>query len=257
MTEEQPPVRVDHDGPVAVVTLDRPERLNALSHDLLRELRTQVAVLDERRDVRAIVLTGAGRAFSAGADLQGGPSDAEDVLRRLYNPLIRDLMGLQKPLVAAVNGVAAGAGVSLALACDLRVAAATATFRLAFVNVGLVPDAGATWLLPRIVGTARASEMALLGRAVQAEEALAWGLVNRVVPDGETLGQALELAHAVAALSSSVGAIRRLLHESADRTLEEQLDAEATTQGLAQYGPDYAEARQAFKEKRKPRFARD
>ena len=249
-------LRVDRDGGVAVVTLNRPDRLNALSHGLLVELRSQIQVLGQDRSVRAVVLTGAGRAFSSGADLRGGPSDAEEVVRRYYNPLITDLVGLDKPLVAAVNGVAAGAAVSLALACDLRVAAERASFQLSFVKVGLVPDAGATWLLPRLVGTARAAEMALLGRSVPAQEAASWGLVNAVVPDGEVLDRALELARAAAAASASTGPIRHLLHEALCRDLATQLDAEATAQGLAQHGADYAEARLAFVEKRPPNFLR-
>jgi 2-(1,2-epoxy-1,2-dihydrophenyl)acetyl-CoA isomerase len=143
---------------------------------------------------------------------------------------------------------------ALSLACDLRVAAAGATFRMAFVAVGLVPDAGASWLLPRAVGTARAAEMALTGRPVDAAEALDWGLVNQVVPDGEVLARALDLSRLVAAQASSTGAIRRLLHGGADGTLEQALDAEVAAQVAAQRGPDFAEAVAAFAAKRRPRF---
>lgn len=247
---------VDYDGHVAIVTLNRPERLNALSHQLVTELRALLGELNDDQHIRAIVLTGAGRAFSSGADLRGGPSDAEEVLRTYYNPLVTDMLMLDKPLVAAINGVAAGAGASLTLACDLRVAADSATFRLAFVKVGLVPDAGATWLLPRAVGTARAAEMALLGRPVGATEALDWGLVNRVVPDNEVVAGALEFARTLAELASSVGTTRKLLHQGHARDLGEQLDAEAAAQGVAHQGEDFAEARQAFIEKRQPRFIR-
>ena len=248
--------RDDVDETVAILTLNRPERLNALSLDLVRELRETVQRLDSDTSVRAIVLTGAGRAFSAGADLRAGPSDAEEVLREFYNPLIRALMDLRKPSIAAINGIAAGAGLSLCLACDLRVASASTTFQMAFVKVGLVPDAGATWLLPRAIGSARASDMALSGRSVTSAEGLAWGLVNQVAPQGDALAQSVELARRLAALSSTTGAIARLLRDGAARTLDEQLDAESTAQGLAQRGPDYSEAKQAFAEKRTPEFRR-
>ncbi|MCG7207419.1 enoyl-CoA hydratase/isomerase family protein [Streptomyces arenae] len=253
-SDDRRSLRLDRDGPVAVLTLDRPERLNALSHDLLVELRMRLRALDEDRGVRAIVLTGAGRAFCAGADLQSGPSDAESVLRTYYNPLISEMSDLRTPMIAAVNGVAAGAAVSLALACDLRIASENASFRLSFVRVGLVPDAGSTWLLPRAVGTARAAEMALLGRPVHAAEALDWGLVNEVTPVGEVGKRALELAREVSALSSSVGPTRLLLSRGLGVDLAEQLNAEAAVQGRVQGEPDYQEARRAFAEKRSPRF---
>lgn len=250
----EPHVRVDRDGPVTIITLNRPERLNALSHDLLVDLRQILRYADRDRGTRAIVLTGEGRAFSSGADLRGGPSDAEEVVRTYYNPLITDLLSLGTPVVAAINGVTAGAGVSLALACDFRVAAETAAFQLSFVKVGLVPDAGATWLLPRLIGAARAAEMALLGRLVPAPEALTWGLVNEVTGVREVRDRAVEVAARLATLSASVGATRQLLNQSFERSLSEQLDSEATAQGKAQHGPDYQEARLAFAEKRTPRF---
>jgi len=238
----------------AVLTLNRPERHNALSHALVADLRERLELLDADTRVRAVVLTGAGRAFCAGADLGGGPSDAEDVVRRLYNPLIDQLTSMATPLVAAVNGPAAGAGFSLALACDLRIASPEAAFVLSFVKVGLVPDAGATWLLPRIVGAARAAEIALLGRKVGASRAESWGLVNEVVASEQLLDRACAVAAELAAVSASVGAIRRLLTDGFSTTLSAQLDAEATAQGLAQHHPHYAEARQAFREKRSPSF---
>jgi 2-(1,2-epoxy-1,2-dihydrophenyl)acetyl-CoA isomerase len=256
-----PLVRVEPDAEdpaVVVITLDRPERRNALSHALLTELLSAVQACEENPAVRAVVLTGAGdRAFSSGADLRGGPSNAEQVLREHYNPLITALVRGSTPYVAAVNGMAAGAGVSLALACDLRVATAGASFRLAFVGVGLVPDAGCTWLLPRIVGATRAAEMALLGTPVSAAQALDWGLVNEVVPEDTVVDRARELARAIAAQSASTGAIRTLLHEGAARDLATQLDAEATAQGYAQHHPDFAEAKLAFIEKRPPQFRRE
>jgi len=252
-------VSIDHltteryDG-YAVVRLNRPERLNALSHALVEDLRKELTALDADPAVRAVVLTGEGRAFCSGADLGGGPSDAEDVVRRLYNPLITQLAAMDTPVIAAVNGVAAGAGFSLALASDLRLASENASFVLSFVKVGLVPDAGATWLLPRAVGTARAAEIALLGRKVTAAQALAWGLVNEVVAADQLLERARAVAAELAAVSASVGPIRRLLTSGWAADLDTQLDAEATAQGTAQHHPHYTEARLAFREKRPPRF---
>jgi 2-(1,2-epoxy-1,2-dihydrophenyl)acetyl-CoA isomerase len=238
----------------AVVRLNRPERLNALSHALVEDLRQELTALDADPTVRAVVLTGEGRAFCSGADLGGGPSDAEDVVRRLYNPLITQLAAMDTPVIAAVNGVAAGAGFSLALASDLRLASENASFVLSFVKVGLVPDAGATWLLPRTVGTARAAEMALLGRKVTPAQALSWGLVNEVVAPDQLVERACAMAAELAAVSASVGPIRRLLTSGWAADLDAQLDAEATAQGVAQHHPHYSEARLAFREKRPPRF---
>lgn len=245
---------VERDGPVAVVILNRPERLNALSHDLARELRASLGQLGADSTVRAIVLTGAGRAFSAGADLRNGPSDAEDVLRTLYTPMITEMRALPVPLIAAVNGIAAGAGASITLACDLRVAATSARFQLSFVAMGLVPDAGSTWLLPRIIGATRAAEVVLLGKPVLAAQALDWGLVNEVVADEDLRARAIEMAQQVSTLASTVGITRRLIQDGWERSLTRQLDAEATEQGLAQYRTDYIEARTAFAEHRTPTF---
>ena len=238
----------------AVVTLNRPERYNALNHALVADLREQMEKLEAEDDVRAIVLTGSGKAFCAGADLTAGPSDVEDVVRRLYIPLVEQLASMDTPVIAAVNGPAAGAGFSLALNADLRLASTKASFSMSFVKVGLVPDAGATWLLPRIVGTTRANEIALLGRKVTAEQALDWNLVNELVPPEDLLWRATTLAAEMAALSASVGPIRQLLHRGQSVDLATQLDAEALAQGRAQQHPHYAEAKQAFVEKRAPHF---
>jgi 2-(1,2-epoxy-1,2-dihydrophenyl)acetyl-CoA isomerase len=238
----------------AVLSLNRPESSNALTHALVADLRTRVEELDADPAVRAVVLTGAGRAFCAGADLNGPPSDAEDVLRRLYNPLITLMTGMATPVVAAVNGAAAGAGCSLALAADLRVASDRAHFSASFVKVGLVPDAGASWLLPRAVGSTRAAEIALLGRRVPAAQALEWGLVNEVVPPERLLDRACAIAAELASMPASVGTVRRLLLDGYGVDLATQLDAEASAQGAAHQHPDFAEAKQAFGEKRAPRF---
>jgi 2-(1,2-epoxy-1,2-dihydrophenyl)acetyl-CoA isomerase len=249
----------ERDGAVAILTLNRPERLNALTGALGDELHAALRELAGDGAVRAIVLTGAGRAFCSGADLKGAPEGApgngEALLREVFNPLVRTMAELDLPLVAAINGVAAGAGASLSFACDLRVAAESARFQLSFVKVGLIPDSGATWTLPRLIGSARAAELALLGRDLGAAEALGWGLVSRVAPDGQALDQAVELAHRLAGLSATVGATKTALREGLARDLPAHLDAEARMQGEAQRGPDFAEARQAFVEKRPPAFA--
>ncbi|MFJ9390472.1 enoyl-CoA hydratase/isomerase family protein [Nocardioides sp. NPDC101246] len=238
----------------AEVTLNRPERYNALNHALVGQLRETLEELETDPSVRAVILTGAGRAFCSGADLSAGPSDVEDVIRRLYIPLVTTMTEMSTPIVAAVNGVAAGAGFSLTLGADLRIASAEASFSLSFVKVGLVPDAGATWLLPRLVGATRAAEIALLGRKVTAAQAESWGLVNEVVDADHVLTRAREVATELAGLSASVGTIRRLLREAWSTNLDQQLDAEATAQGDSQRHPHYAEAKQAFSEKRAPRF---
>ncbi len=243
-----------HDGGYAVVTLNRPDRHNALSHALVADLRELLGKLEADDDVRAVVLTGSGRAFCAGADLKAGPSDVEDVIRRLYIPLVELMAEMRTPVIAAVNGVAAGAGFSLALNADLRLASTTASFSMSFVKIGLVPDAGATWLLPQIVGSARAAEIALLGRKVTAEQAVSWGLVNEVVAPADLLWRATGLAAEIAALPASVGQVRGLLRRSAAASLDEQLDAEAVEQGRAQQHPQFEEAKRAFVEKREPRF---
>lgn len=240
---------LEHRGAVAILTLNRPDSLNSLSHPLLVDLRATLLDLDADPSVRAIVLTGSGRAFSAGADLGAGPSDAEDTVRRLYNPLVLTLTELGTPVVAAVNGLAAGAGFSLTLACDLRVAAESASFQLSFVRIGLVPDAGATWFLTRAVGAARAAEIALLARKVRAPEALTWGLVNEVVAETEVLSRAIGVAEELASLTASVGSTKRLLLEADGRDLAGQLDAEAAAQGVAQHSEDFVRIREEFRRK--------
>jgi len=252
-------LRVDVEGPVATLTLDRPEALNALTVPVKVALREALESLDGDRDVRAVILTGAGRAFCAGQDLaereapDAAPLDVE--LRERYNPIIRAIRSMGQPVIAAVNGVAAGAGASLAYACDVRIAAEEARFVLAFGRIGLVPDSGATWLLPRIVGPAKAAELAIVGDAVDAAEALRIGLVSRVVPGDRLLREARALAERVAegaplAMALTKGALER----AATITLDEALDGEAKLQGIAGASADHAEGLAAFREKRPPRF---
>jgi 2-(1,2-epoxy-1,2-dihydrophenyl)acetyl-CoA isomerase len=200
--------------------------------------------------IRAVVLTGAGRAFCAGADVSGDVGSARDLLLDVWNPLVLTMRTLQLPIIAAVNGVAAGAGVSLALACDLRVAAASARFELSFAKIGLMPDAGLTWLLPRTVGLGRASEMALLGRRLPASEAREWGLVNQLAEDGAAVTDAVGIGQRFTDLSISVAAIKRALQRGMQTDLADQMDFEAETQGWLQTQPDFTEAIIAFNQKR-------
>jgi len=252
-------LRVDVEGAVATLTLDRPEALNALTVPVKVALRAALESLNGDRDVRAVILTGAGRAFCAGQDLaereapDAAPLDVE--LRERYNPIIRAIRSMGQPVIAAVNGVAAGAGASLAFACDVRVAAEEARFVLAFGRIGLVPDSGATWLLPRIVGPAKAAELAIVGDAVDAAEALRIGLVSRVVPGDRLLGEARALAERVAEGAPLAMALTKsALERSATITLDEALDGEAKLQGIAGASADHAEGVAAFREKRPPRF---
>lgn len=254
----EPSVLVGRRGAVAILTLNRPNKLNALDADILRAL--QAALLDARDDsgVRCVVLTGAGRGFSAGADLSAAAADPDRDVRALlasrYAPIIQLIRTMEKPVIAAVNGVAAGAGLSLALACDMRVCADTATFILAFVRIGLVPDAGATYFLPRLVGMARAAEMAMLGDTVSAADAERTGLVNRSVPADALMDETLQLAARLARGPRSVGLIKRALNLSLTSDLSAQLQHEEDLQGLAAASDDSAEGLVAFLEKRETRF---
>ena len=252
-------LRVEVDGPVATLTLDRPSALNALTVPVKVALREALESIASDPAVRAVILTGAGRAFCAGQDLaeRDEPDAAAlDVeIRERYNPIIRALRSMGQPVIAAVNGVAAGAGASLAFACDLRIAAEEARFVLAFSRIGLVPDSGATWFLPRLVGQAKAAELALVGDPVGAAEALRIGLVSRVVPGDQLMTEARALADRLAegaplALSLTKGALERSLTID----LDEALAGEAKLQGIAGASADHAEGLAAFREKRPPRF---
>lgn len=252
-------LRVEIDGPVATLTLDRPESLNALTVPVKVALREALETIAADRAVRAVILTGAGRAFCAGQDLaereqpDAAPLDVE--VRERYNPLIRAIRSMPQPVIAAVNGVAAGAGASLAFACDIRIAAEEARFLLAFGRIGLVPDSGATWFLPRLVGPAKAAELALVGDTVDAKEALRIGLVSRVVPADGLMPEARALAARLAeGAPLAMSLTKRALERSMTVTLDEALDREAELQGQAGASADHAEGLAAFREKRPPRF---
>jgi 2-(1,2-epoxy-1,2-dihydrophenyl)acetyl-CoA isomerase len=248
---------------VARVTLNRPERLNAWNQQFGDELRE--ALLGDCADasVRSVLITGAGRGFSSGADLkemlERDPSEpAPDVgvmLRERYHPIIKGIREMPKPVIAAVNGPAVGIGCSLALACDLIWAAESAIFGLAFVNIGLVPDGGSTFLVPAAVGKARAIEMALLGEPLPARQALEWGLINRVVADGDLMKETSALAERLArGPTRSYANSKRALNNSVLRIMDEQLDLEAEIQSEMAQTSDFIEGVTAFVQKREPDF---
>jgi 2-(1,2-epoxy-1,2-dihydrophenyl)acetyl-CoA isomerase len=253
--------RLEIEGAVGVLTLAHPEVLNAISPAMLEGLLVALdAVEDPAHGLRCLLVTGEGRAFSAGANLGGeGPSTKADdvgaVLESHYHPLFRRLRDLRMPIVTAVNGVAAGVGMSLALMGDLVLAARSAYFLQAFRRIGLVPDGGVTWLLPRLVGTARAKELSLLGEKLPAEQALAWGMINRVHDDAALLPEAKALATELAAGPTRALALtRRLYWASPDHSYEQQLDLERALQREAGRTRDSREGVRAFLAKRKPVF---
>jgi len=251
-------IRLEHGAAgVATVTIARPDRLNALSGQTVDELRAAVEAVGAS-EARCLLLTGEGRGFSSGADLAGGgglPDDVGASLEQHFNPLIEALFALDVPVVAAVNGPCAGAGCSLALAADIVIAARSAYFLQAFVNIGLIPDAGATWLLPRLAGRARAMEMMMLGERIDAQKALDWGLVSRVVEDQELMQEAVALATRLAGGPTvALGLIRKLARDAGQRPLGEALAAERSAQRDAGRTQDFRSAVIAFLDKRQPRF---
>jgi 2-(1,2-epoxy-1,2-dihydrophenyl)acetyl-CoA isomerase len=251
------------DEGVATITLDRPDVLNAFDDDLGVAALDAVHQAVADRAVRCIALTGAGRAFSAGEDLavlehayaSGDPPDLGATLERRYNPLVRALRTAPQPVVAAVNGVAAGAGASLALACDFRLASERAKLAFSFAKVGLVPDCGALWFLARMVGTATAAELAMLGAPIDASDALRLGLFNRVVPAEDFERTWKEFARELATGPTRAFALtKRLLENAAHRSLDEQLGAEVSAQREAGRSGDHLEGVRAFMDKRPARF---
>jgi 2-(1,2-epoxy-1,2-dihydrophenyl)acetyl-CoA isomerase len=249
-------VEVARDGAVQTITLNRPDVLNAFNRALHKALRE---ALKEARDpeVRAVVLTGAGRGFSAGQDLKefGETPDIGDTLRDSYHPNVLAIRALEKPVIAAVNGVCAGAGLSLACVCDFRIAADNAGFVPGFIGIGLVPDAGGTYFLHRLLGASRAFEWMSSNRRLSAAEAQAWGLVSEVVEADALQSRAAELAASYAALPTrAIGMTKRLFDHADNATLEEQLEMEAQLQAAAIQTEDFREGVAAFLEKRPPQF---
>jgi 2-(1,2-epoxy-1,2-dihydrophenyl)acetyl-CoA isomerase len=254
-------VLVSTAGGVARLTLNRPDKLNAFNAVMREELTQALEAAERDESCRVIVLTGAGRAFSAGQDLadgvyvRGGPQPDLGLVIERYIPLIMLLKTLPKPIIASVNGMAAGAGVSVALACDLVYAARSASFMQAFAKIGLVPDCGGTWFLPRLVGEARAKGLAMLAEPLMADKAEAWGLIWKSVEDTALMAEAEKLCtHFAKAPTYGLGLVKQALDAGQTNDLATQLDLERDLQREASRAPDYAEGVRAFFEKRKPAF---
>jgi 2-(1,2-epoxy-1,2-dihydrophenyl)acetyl-CoA isomerase len=244
-----------------VLTLNRPDRLNSFTSEMHGALLAALSEAEHDKTCHALILTGAGRGFCAGQDLSDGvltPGETPDLsipVAKYYNPLVRKLRQLPMPVVCAVNGMAAGAGANIAFACDIVIAARSAKFNQAFARIGLVPDSGGTWFLPRLVGGARARALILLGESVPAETAEAWGMIWKTVDDAELMAEAHRLAAYLARQpTDGLALIKQALDASETSTLDQQLDLERDFQGRAGRTPDFAEGVTAFMEKRTPRF---
>ena len=256
------PVLVERSAGHVVVTLNRPDKLNAFNTAMHQALRAALEEAASDESCRAVLLTGAGRAFCAGQDLgdrdpsaPDGPADLGDTLERLYNPLIGLIRDMEKPVVCAVNGVAAGAGANVALACDIVLAARSARFIQAFCKIGLVPDSGGTWTLTRHLGEARAKGLALTGRPLSGEEAAEWGLVWQVVDDDALMPEARSLVEGLAAGPTiGLALTKKAIQAAGTNSLDAQLDLERDYQREAGQTPDFAEGVTAFLEKRAPKF---
>ncbi len=253
-----PTVLTSREGAVLTITLNRPDAYNAFTRELHAELHAALTGEAAEPEVRAVVITGAGKGFCAGQDVRelgALPGSIRDALEQTYHPNVRAIRSLEKPVLAAVNGAAAGAGLSLACACDVRVAADAATFVPGFAGIGLVPDSGGTWFVHRLLGYARAFEWMSTNRRLTAQEALEWGLVSEVVPAAAFAARVAELAAAWAALPTRALALtKRLFERAATASLDEQLALEAELQELATRSEDFREGVAAFLEKRAPRF---
>jgi len=251
----------EEEGAAATITLNRPDKLNSFNTRMHEELADALDRV-ERGNARSLLVTGAGRGFCAGQDLgdrtvtEGEATvDLGATIERYYNPLVRRIAALPLPVICAVNGVAAGAGANFALACDIVIAAKSAKFMEPFCRIGLVPDTGGTWSLPRLIGHARAAGMMLTGETVDAETAAAWGLIWKVVDDDALAGEARKLAESFAELpTAAIAKTKQALQASAANTFDEQLELERNLQREAGYSEDYKEGVAAFLEKRKPNF---
>jgi len=244
-----------------VLTLNRPDRLNAFNDELHAALREALANCAADDDCRAVVLTGAGRGFCAGQDLSNRVNMGDErpdlgaTLEANYNPLVRAIRALPKPVICAVNGVAAGAGANIALACDIVIAAKSAKFIQAFSKIGLVPDSGGTWFLPRLLGEARAKGLALTAQPLSADDAERWGLIWKVVDDADLMAEAEAQARAFADGPTAAYALtKQAIHAAGTNTLDQQLDLERDYQRQAGFSDDYKEGVAAFMEKRKPNY---
>ena len=255
-------IRAETADGVTTITLARPDVLNAFNRKMAKDLQNALKAAAENDSVRAVLLTGAGRGFCAGQDLSernvapgAAPIDLAVTIGSYYNPLVRRMRELPKPIVCAVNGVAAGAGANIALACDLVLAARSASFLQAFSRIGLVPDSGGTWFLPRLAGSARAMGLALLADKLPAEDAERWGIIWKAVDDAQLMTESLSIAKTLAAgPTKAYGLIKKALYASASNTLDAQLDLERDLQREAGVSEDYREGVAAFMQKRKPVF---
>ena len=249
----------ERDGPIARITLNRPDRLNSFNSEMHEELRDALAKLG---DARVVVLTGAGRGFCAGQDLNdravaadGQPVDLGMTVETSWNPLIRTLTTVPQPVIARVNGVAAGAGANVALACDIVVAARSAKFIQSFSAIGLIPDSGGTWVLPRLVGQARALALALTGEPLSAEKAQEWGMIWKCVDDEALDSEVDAMAHKLASLPPlGLASIKTMMRESWAHTLDQELDRQRDAMRRLGFSQDYREGVAAFLEKREPNF---
>lgn len=247
------------DSGVATITLNRPDVYNALNDEITYEFQAALKEVAKDNNVRVVVLTGEGKAFCSGQDLKAASGQQKrsfmQSLHKRYNPIVSAMRSLPKPIVCRLNGVAAGAGCSLALACDIIVAAEEATLIEVFINIGLVPDSGSSYFLPRLVGMAKAFEMCSMGSRVKATEAATLGLINKVVPANQ-LDEAVKsyTDYYATAPTKSIGLIKKMLAKSATSTLDEMLEYEAYCQEIAGTSNDYKEGVSAFLEKRKPNF---
>ena len=260
MTQYNDVIRYETGNGVATITLNRPEVLNALSGELMDALAHAIRNANADASVRALIITGAGRGFSSGADLaakhpEGKRPDSGTTLRSRYHPVIELLRGMPKPVITAVNGIAAGAGMSIALSGDIILAGASASFLQAFAKIGLIPDAGSTYFLPRYVGEVRARALAMLADKIDAQTALHYGMVWKVYPDDQLQSEARRLAEHMAKMPTQAYAlIKQALNGSLNRTLTEQLEVEATLQMKASSTDDFREGVAAFIEKRPANF---
>lgn len=247
---------------VAEITLNRPGKMNSLNAAIHAALIGRLKQIARDPSVRAVLLTGSGRAFCAGQDLGerkvapgDAPRDLSQTIEQTWNPLARALRNLEVPIVCAVNGVAAGAGVNIALACDIVLAAQSASFIQSFSRIGLIPDAGGTYYLPRLLGTARAMGVAMLGERITAAQAETWGLIWRVIDDATLMDEARALVrHLATQPTKGLGMLKKAIYASLDHSFEEQLEMERRTQGICGFTKDYREGVAAFLEKRPPRF---
>lgn len=262
MTDEKILLTEKKNG-VGIITLNRPDKLNSFNDELTFQLQDALKEMEKDKEVKAIIITGAGRGFCAGQDLQsrsiaqevGQRPSLGDSIRRRYNPIVTKLRRMEKPIIAAVNGVAAGAGASVALACDFRIITEKTSFIQSFTKVGLVPDSGATFILPRLVGVTKAFELMLSAEKLTAEEAMKLGIVNKIVSDENLMKEATELAEKLAAGPTKAFALtKRAVNRAVFHDLEEGLEYEASLQEIAGRSDDFQEGVKAFVEKRAPQY---